>query len=394
MRNSSLHKDNTDAKQGYRLLALLVLAFFLVWAGMFFAETRPYTVVINGHEVQLKGKHSAASLIADGTVKSRPGNLLAIDGSIIVEGGGEPFAVSFEGLDEVGPDTRLTAGDTLYIGKGNDVVEPIIENTELIQPGIVMEGTGPIHVVEPGTEGLMLIKTGVQSGIQLTEEITPPVPDVCRKYYPDTGGEKVIALTLDDGPWGDSTEDILDILAAHQVKATFFFVGTQIESSERNASLVKRAFNEGHQVATHTYSHASGDGLGLSLEYMDPADQIEEVVKGFESIKYVTGVDPSPILRAPGGNYSPETQQILKPYITAEIGWTVDTHDWAFPPPEAIVDNIMSNSFSGGIILAHDGGGDRRGTVIALGIAIPQLKEQGYRFVTIDELLEYPPLER
>ncbi len=54
----------------------------------------------------------------------------------------------------------------------------------------------------------------------------------------------------------------------------------------------------------------------------------------------------------------------------------------------------MSNSFSGGIILAHDGGGDRRGTVIALGIAIPQLKEQGYRFVTIDELLEYPPLER
>ena len=95
-------------------------------------------------------------------------------------------------------------------------------------------------------------------------------------------------------------------------------------------------------------------------------------------------------MRAPGGNYHATSSgniiTNLADHVTAEIGWNVDTEDWRRPGAQAIADRIMSAQ-PGDVVLMHDGGGDRSQTVEALKIALPQLKAQGYRFVTIDELM-------
>lgn len=80
----------------------------------------------------------------------------------------------------------------------------------------------------------------------------------------------------------------------------------------------------------------------------------------------------------------------MQPYIDAEIGWNVDTEDWRRPGADTIASRIMKAK-PGSVILMHDGGGDRSQTVEALKKALPQLKQEGYRFVTISELLQYDP---
>lgn len=100
------------------------------------------------------------------------------------------------------------------------------------------------------------------------------------------------------------------------------------------------------------------------------------------------GYQVSHVMRAPGGNYYGPMVETLASHVTAEFAGDVDTLDWSRPGVDAIVQRILSVQ-PGQIVLMHDGGGDRSQTVEALRIALPQLKEQGYRFVTVDEMLEY-----
>ena len=89
-------------------------------------------------------------------------------------------------------------------------------------------------------------------------------------------------------------------------------------------------------------------------------------------------------------NFKGDIVWTLQPYIDAEIGWNVDTEDWRRPGADTIASRIMKAK-PGSVILMHDGGGDRSQTVEALKKALPQLKQEGYRFVTISELLQYDP---
>ena len=122
---------------------------------------------------------------------------------------------------------------------------------------------------------------------------------------------------------------------------------------------------------------------------MTPEEQVAEIQKGYDAIEAATGTEASRAIRTPGGNFGPDVIRNLRPLITSEIGWNIDTTDWKRPGVDSIVAQIKSAK-PGYIILMHDGGGDRSQTVEALRQALPYLKEQGYKFVTIDELLEYP----
>lgn len=210
---------------------------------------------------------------------------------------------------------------------------------------------------------------------------------MCTKYYPDTGDDKVIALTFDDGPWPETTGQVLDILDEYGAKATFFTIGERFD--DEGKKLVKRAFDAGHQICTHTFDHARGDGKSVDLSLMSPEQQIEEITKGYQAIKDATGQEASTVIRTPGGNYKPVTQQVLAPYISAEIGWSIDSRDWQKPGADVIASSLK-DVWPGAIILCHDGGGDRSQTIAALKDALPYLKEQGYRFITMDEMLAYP----
>ena len=378
------------------MIALVLIAVVaLVGAGAWMLANPPfYNVTINGVERMVKSGFTIQDALDEGYASPAAGNLMAVDGSVAQQGGGDKFSA------QVGHDTTTDAsyviprGASITISDGADTTESYTEHTETIpvsnDAGVDKSlassyYVGPIHIYSTGEEGEKIVRTGDVSGKQVTEVTKPAVSAGYHAYTANVGDDKVVALTFDDGPTSTYTPEILDILKENDAHATFFQIGNQVAS---NATLEKRIHSEGHQLATHTWDHAAGSGGGVDLTKMSAADQVEEVEKGFAAIEDTLGTSVSRIMRAPGGNYYGSLIDTLKDEVTAEIGWNVDTEDWRRPGADAIAQAILSVK-PGQVVLMHDGGGDRSQTVEALRQALPQLKAQGYKFVTIDELLAY-----
>jgi len=189
---------------------------------------------------------------------------------------------------------------------------------------------------------------------------------------------KLIALTFDDGPWPNSTPEVLNVLKKNNVKATFFIVGKQVQ---KYPQLMKQVVGEGHAIGNHTWSHQYH-------QYNNPA-AAHEIDSTAELVYKTTGVKTS-LFRPPAGilNNGLATYAQEKKY--AVVMWSVDTKDWRSQRTTAQgwIDNILKQAKPGGIVLLHDGGGDRSKTVQALPQLIAQLKKRGYQFVTVPELLE------
>ncbi len=182
-------------------------------------------------------------------------------------------------------------------------------------------------------------------------------------------GEKAIALTFDDGPSG-YTEELLDGLGLYKAKVSFFVIGKQ---AEKNPEIVQRAYDEGHLIGNHTYSHI--DFYKSSLSKIK-----EDIEKGSDVIESITGEEPL-FLRAPYGNVNFIQLNQLDCFF---IQWSSSTYDWFKEEEEYIYKRIMKESKDGAIILMHD---TREVTVKAVLRAIPQLQEQGFELVRVDELL-------
>lgn len=192
--------------------------------------------------------------------------------------------------------------------------------------------------------------------------------------------EKIIALTFDDGPDEVFTPQVLDILKKNDVKATFFLVG---ENLKQNKEIVKRQFEEGHEIGNHTYTHINVAKSGYDKVY-------EEITKTQEEIKEITGVEPK-LFRPPYRAMSRHMCDIVKNKNMNIILWSnLDPRDWSNPGVYSIVNTIESKVENGNIILLHDYNNLRNSksqTIQALESVIPYLKEQGYKFVTISELI-------
>lgn len=182
-------------------------------------------------------------------------------------------------------------------------------------------------------------------------------------------GEKAIALTFDDGP-GGCTEELLDGLKELDVQASFFVIG---EKAEKHPEIVKRAYKEGHLIGNHTYSH-------VRLPFVGYRTAKEEINKTSEIIEEITGSRPL-FFRAPYGDVSAIQ---LKQLDTFFISWSVSTYDWNDKDADYIYERIMKKAADGEIILLHD---TKKPTVEAVLRAIPELQEQGYEFVRVDDLL-------
>ncbi|MBD1922780.1 polysaccharide deacetylase family protein [Microcoleus sp. FACHB-831] len=189
-------------------------------------------------------------------------------------------------------------------------------------------------------------------------------------------GEKVIALTFDDGPWPKWTEQILDILKKNNIKATFFWVGQVLQEYPH---IAKKVVDDGHAIANHTWHHW--------YRRMDEATAASEIDRTADLIYKTTGARTS-IFRPPGGmmNNGLVAYAQKKNYVIAM--WSSDSIDYRPFSPDRLVHNMLKNAKPGGILLMHDGGGDRSRTVKALPRLISELRKQGYKFVTLTELLE------
>lgn len=350
------------------------------------------SVTINGQQQTIEGQQrTIEGLLDTNTVSVTPGNYVAVDGSVMREGEGTRATATINGQGTEDFSTRLNEGDDISLTNGSDITEEYTEGEpQALQPTLEVQGTGAVHLyTQKGEPGEKVVRTGNESG--KTAEVTTkePVNGVVQYYNVNTNGDKVIALTFDDGPWDTSTVAILDTLKEYDAKATFFTVGQKISGHE---DLLRRAANEGHEIGTHTWDHAEGSGQGVSLILMSSDERKQEVEKGLQAIKDATGQDASLMFRSPGGNFDASVASDLNGLINAEIGWNIDTGDWKKPEADAIAQRIKSAG-PGEIILMHDGGGDRSETVAALKQALPKLKEEGYRFVTVSELINSYPYQ-
>jgi peptidoglycan/xylan/chitin deacetylase (PgdA/CDA1 family) len=188
--------------------------------------------------------------------------------------------------------------------------------------------------------------------------------------------KKVIALTFDDGPWPNTTAKVLDILKKNRIKSTFFVVGQNVKNYP---DLTKQIVADGHIIANHTWHHWYHQMNAQAAAY--------EVANTTDIIYQTTGVKTS-LFRPPGGIMNNGVAAYAKNNKYAVIMWSADSMDYSRPAVPRLMNNIFREAKPGGIVLMHDGGGDRSNTVKALPEIINRFRKQGYEFVTVPELLE------
>lgn len=201
---------------------------------------------------------------------------------------------------------------------------------------------------------------------------TPAEPKISFNYIHVDG--PYIAMTFDDGPKQKLTPKLLDLLASRHIKATFFVLG---ECVAENPELLARAAREGHEIASHSWSHPQ-------LNHMGDQAVRSQLKRTDDIIKSVTGKRPT-LFRPPYGALNPRQ----KKWIHDEFGydiilWDVDPLDWRDPGPARVCERIVRNTRAGSIILSHD---IHSGTIEAMPSTFDQLEAKGFKFVTVSELI-------
>jgi peptidoglycan-N-acetylglucosamine deacetylase len=234
----------------------------------------------------------------------------------------------------------------------------------------------------------LIATTGVGKTVDMTTSIANSIPmnfDVPTSFQAKTikdapvpAGEKVIALTFDDGPWPETTEKILATLKQEKIKATFYMIGQPLKSFPE---IGKKVLADGHVIANHTLHHW--------YHKMSPLVAQREIEDTQKIIKEVLNVETA-YFRPPGGVLTNGLVAYAQKQGQSVNMWSVDSNDShpKRPSPEAMIKTVVAQATPGGIVLMHDGGGSHDNTAKAVPQIIAQLRAQGYRFVTVPELLE------
>ena len=197
--------------------------------------------------------------------------------------------------------------------------------------------------------------------------------------YRGPGRRRSIALTFDDGP-SEGTLPLLDYLDSEGIRATFFECGMNVRRLPHIAGRVAAA---GHQLGNHTYSHPK-----LPFKSIDFIDW--EFTEAQKIINFETGVAPM-LLRAPYGYRWVGMRRVQLKLALLGVMWTVIGYDWRWPA-NRIVRHVLTHSSPGGIICLHDGRAveerpDIRATLSAIRQIVPALRDRGYSFETVSELM-------
>jgi peptidoglycan/xylan/chitin deacetylase (PgdA/CDA1 family) len=188
--------------------------------------------------------------------------------------------------------------------------------------------------------------------------------------------ERLVALTVDDGPSPVYTPQVLAMLDEYGAHATFFVIG---KYAVRYPDLVRREVAQGSEVGTHTWSHPKMRQLGAERTR-------EEVFRGADTVAAITGEAP-PFFRPPYGAVTPQVVQAAAERKIPIVLWDVAVDRPLHATPEVKARWVLDHVRPGSIILMHDADGDRSGSVAAMEIVLRELEAQGYRVVTVSELL-------
>jgi len=195
-------------------------------------------------------------------------------------------------------------------------------------------------------------------------------------------GTKQLALSYDDGPNDPHTYRLLEILAKHNVRATFFLIGRYVRE---RGDIAREVAEAGHVIGNHTFTHPL-----LSLK--SSAEVRKELTDCRAALQDAVGKH-SNLFRPPFGGRRPAVLRIARELGLEPIMWNVTGYDWNAPPSAAIEEKCAKQVRGGDVILLHDGGhkqmgADRSQTVIATDHMIARYKSEGYEFVTIEQMLQ------
>jgi len=202
-----------------------------------------------------------------------------------------------------------------------------------------------------------------------------------RTFTGVSAGTKQLALTYDDGPNDPYTMQLLEVLARHEVRATFFMIGRYVR---QRPDIVREVSGAGHVIANHTFSHplltfkSAGE---IARELADCEHALNDAIGGHSNL-----------FRPPFGGRRPAVLRIARGLGLVPAMWNVTGYDWDAQSPDDIERKVLRRVSGGNIILLHDGGhrefgADRSRTVNASNRLISRYKSEGYRFVTVPEMM-------
>ena len=263
--------------------------------------------------------------------------------------------------------TQETLSNFVITDGGNSLAWPIG------QASLLPSAYGEMTIKVPITAVAKYLQNSTARKIANIPKPPEPKPKPAPAAPPAANsGNKVIALTFDDGP-GPYTAQLLDILDQHGAKATFFLIGSKVSTQ---ADVLRRMHARGHQLGNHSWSHPELPKL--------PVDQIAgEIDRTNDAIKQATGVTPT-VMRPPYGAVNSAVLEQLRLRGMSSILWSVDTRDWADRNSDIVCSRAVAGAHPGAIILMHD---IHQTSVGAVPCILSALKQQGYSFVTVQGLL-------
>jgi peptidoglycan-N-acetylglucosamine deacetylase len=186
--------------------------------------------------------------------------------------------------------------------------------------------------------------------------------------------QKIIALTIDDGPHPTLTNDILDVLADYGVRATFFVIGGRVAGNE---AILRRLVAEGHELGNHLMTDLPS--VRLSAEEFDrQLAHTHHLLRPFGPVRW---------FRPGSGWYNQRMLDQIRPYNYRCVVGSLYPYDAQLSSTEFVTNYILGNAQRGAIIILHDGTAERQKTVAVLRRIVPALASRGYRFVTLSELV-------
>ncbi|MDQ1695098.1 MAG: hypothetical protein QOJ03_451, partial [Frankiaceae bacterium] len=316
-------------------------------------------LTVNGSPVPAFDNDTVASALQAAGITLQPGHYLSVVQHRRLGGDGRPGRIYVD-RQPATLTSPVTAGDAVLVEAGQDRVEPTETVVLRIGPAV------PSALYVGGRPGIMRVTRGSLSHEVVASRVLRR-PTVGHLVRPGA-----VALTFDDGPALGWTPQVLKMLARHHVKATFCLIGRQAAAHPRLVRAIARA---GHALCDHTWDH------DLDLRKRPKAQIGLDIHRGARAIIRAThGVAPT-FFRAPGGNWSPTLERLARKQGMTSLKWTVDPRDWSRPGRHSILRTVYAELRPGGVILMHDGGGNRSQTIAALRVLLHRLPRIGYHFV-------------
>lgn len=368
------------------LIAFVVVALVLVGSIYWYEDLRTVTARVNGVSYSMRASTSISQLLNQHhDFGKKRGNLMSVTGKLLTDGGSKAVKVTVDGT-ELAPsswDQHVFDGANIVVSNGANACEPSKKIITTIPAGVELKTGGAVQFIsKQGVNGQQETLIGLKSGERVNKGIIKkPVATVVDSLTPNPVGKnkgaKYVALTFDDGP-SKYTPQYLAILKQYGAHATFFDVG---QWAKLYPQYERDVIAAGDEIGNHSWDHPLLTELN--------AEQARQQITSTSNVirENIGSKAPIAMLRAPYGAYSEQMWANLRTVISSNVLWTIDTRDWALPGADAIVAAATTNVQNGSIILMHDGGGNRDEDLKALPQILQKLKDQGFTFVTMKQMM-------